>query len=115
MDRLQIRKKNISRKGTSIVNIGWFEFWKKKQSEHSINQGFDGLETFQAKNNAAITLDFQLVDYLHMKSGKIDVVGRPLIERRSRKRSSPETVVRFGFCMYHESQWMQRNWKEWYI
>ena len=47
----------------------------KKRSEHSINQGVDELETFQAKNNAPITLDFQLVDYLHMKSGKIDVVG----------------------------------------
>jgi len=76
----------------------------KKRSEHSINQGVDELETFQAKNNAPITLDVQLVDYLHMKSGKIDVVGRQEIKRTSRKRNSPETVVRFGFCMYHESQ-----------
>jgi len=75
----------------------------KKRSEYSINQGGDELETFQAKKNAPITLDFQLVDYLHMKSGKIDVVGRPQI-KSSRKRSSPETVVRFGFCLYHESQ-----------
>ena len=74
----------------------------KKRSEYSINQGVDELETFQAKNNAPITLDFQLVDYLHMKSGKIDVVGRPQIKRSSRKRNSPETVVRFGFCMYHD-------------
>jgi len=49
----------------------------KKRSEYSINQGVDGLDIFQAKNNAPFTLDFQLVDYLHMKSGKIDVVGRP--------------------------------------
>ena len=76
----------------------------KNRSEYSINQGFDGLESFKAKNNAPITLDFQLVDCLHMKSGKIDVVGRPQIERSSGKRNSPETVVRFGFCMYHESQ-----------
>ena len=62
-----------------------------------------GWKTFQAKNNAPIALDFQLVDYLHMKPGKIDVVGRPQIERSSQKRNSPETVVRFGFCMYHES------------
>ena len=68
-----------------------------------MNQGVDGLESFQAKNNAPITLDFQLVDSLLMKSGKIDVVGRPQIKRSSRKRNSPETVVRFGFCMYHES------------
>jgi len=54
----------------------------KKRSEYSINQGVDGLEIFQAKNNAPITLDFQRVDYLHMKSGKIDVVGRPQIERK---------------------------------
>jgi len=54
-----------------------------KNSEYSINQGVDGLETFQAKNNAPITSDFQLVDYLHMKSGKIDVVGRPQIERKN--------------------------------
>ena len=76
----------------------------KKRSGYSINQGVDELETFQARNNAPITSDFQLVDYLHMKSGKIDVVGRPQIKRISRKRNSPETVVRFGFCMYHESQ-----------
>jgi len=76
----------------------------KKRSESSINQGVDELETFQAKNNAPITLDFQLVVYLHMKSDKIDVVGRPQMKRSSRKRNSPETVVRFGFCMYHESQ-----------
>jgi len=44
------------------------------------HQGVDGLETFQAKNNASFTLDCQLVDYLHMKSGKIDVVGRLQIE-----------------------------------
>ena len=60
----------------------------KKRSEHSINQGFDGLETFQAKNTAPIALDFQLVDFLPVKSGKIDVVGRPQIERSSRKRKS---------------------------
>jgi len=75
----------------------------KKRSEYSINQGVDALETFQAKNNAPITSDFQLVDYLHMKSGKTDVVGRSQIKRSSRKRNSPETVVRFGFCMYHKS------------
>jgi len=40
------------------------------------------LETFQAKSNAPIALVFQLVDYLHMQSGKIDVVGRPQIERK---------------------------------
>jgi len=62
------------------------------------------LETFQAKNNAPITLDFQLVDYLHMKSGKIDVVGTTQIERSSQKRNSPETFVSFGFCILHESQ-----------
>jgi len=76
----------------------------KKRSEYSTNQAVDELETFQAKNNAPITLDFPLVDYLHMKSGEIDVVGRPKIERSSRKRNSTETVVGFGFCMYHESQ-----------
>jgi len=54
----------------------------KKRSEYSINQAIDGLETFQAKKNAPITLDFQLADYLHMESGKIDVVGRPQIERQ---------------------------------
>jgi len=54
----------------------------KKRCEYSINQGVNGLETFQAKNNTPITLDFQLADYLHMKSGKIDVVGRPQIERK---------------------------------
>jgi len=31
------------------------------------------------------------------------VVARPQTNRSSRKRNSPETVVRFGFCMYHES------------
>jgi len=41
------------------------------------------LETFQAKNNAPIALGFQLVDYLHMKSGKTDAVGRQQIERKS--------------------------------
>jgi len=77
----------------------------KKCSKYSINQGVDGLETFQEKNNAPITLGFQLADYLHMKSCKIDVVVTPQIERKSsRKRNSTETVVRFGFCMYHESQ-----------
>jgi len=76
----------------------------KKGSEYSINQGVDELETFQAKNNAPITLDYQLVDYFHMKYGKIDVVGRPQIKRSSRKRNSHETAVRFGFCMYHGSQ-----------
>jgi len=40
------------------------------------------LETFQANNNAPLTLDFQLVEYLHMKSGIIDVVVRPQIERK---------------------------------
>jgi len=54
----------------------------KKRSQYSITQGVDGLETFQAKNNAPTTLGFQLVDYLHMKSGKIDAVGRPQIERK---------------------------------
>ena len=54
----------------------------KKSRKYSINQDVDGLETFQAKNNASITLGFQVVDYLHMKSGKIDVVGRPQIERK---------------------------------
>jgi len=51
----------------------------KNRSEYSINQGFDELETFQTKNNAQITLDFQLVDYLYTRSGKIDVIGRPQI------------------------------------
>jgi len=55
----------------------------KKRSEYSINHDVDGLETFQAKNNAPIASDVQLVDYLHMKSGKIDVVGRPQIERKT--------------------------------
>jgi len=55
----------------------------KKRSEYSINQGVDGLETFQAKNNAPITLGFQLLDDLHVESGKIDAVGRPQIERKN--------------------------------
>jgi len=38
----------------------------KRRSKYSINQGIDGLETFQAKNNATLTLGFQLVDYLHI-------------------------------------------------
>ena len=33
--------------------------------------------------------DFTLVGFLDVKSGKIDVVGRPQIERSSRKRNSP--------------------------
>jgi len=53
----------------------------KKRSEYNISQGVGGLETFQAKNNAPITLDFQLVDYLHIESDKFDVVVRPQIER----------------------------------
>jgi len=70
----------------------------KKRSDYSINQGVVGLETFQAKNNAPITLDFQLVDYLHMKSGKSDVVGgHKSKEKSSQKRNSPETIVRFVF------------------
>jgi len=77
----------------------------KKSRKYSINQDVDGLETFQAKNNASITLGFQVVDYLHMKSGKIDVVGsHKSKEKSSRKRSSTETVVRFVFCVYHGSQ-----------
>jgi len=40
------------------------------------------LETFQAKNNAPIALGFQLVDDLHMKSGKTDAVGRQQIKRK---------------------------------
>jgi len=80
----KFERKNILRKGTSIENIGKFEFWKEqKHSKYSTNQGVDGLETFQAKNNVPITSGFQLVDYLHMKSGKIDVVGRPQIERQN--------------------------------
>jgi len=41
-----------------------------------------------SKNNTPILLDFQLVDFLHLKSGKIDVVSRQQIERSSRKRNS---------------------------
>jgi len=36
---------------------------------------FDGLKTFQAKNNALIILGFELVDCLHMKYGKIEAAG----------------------------------------
>jgi len=105
IDRLQILKKTSCEKAPpSRTLVGLNSERNKKRSEYSINQGAGGLDTFQAKSNAPITLDFQLVDYVHMKSGKIDVVGRPQIERSSRKRNSPETVVRFGFCMYHESQ-----------
>jgi len=57
---------------------------KKKHSEYSIHQGADGLEIFQAKNNAPITLDFDLVDYLHMKSGKL----RWLAGHKSKEKSS---------------------------
>ena len=46
---------------------------------------------------------FNLLIICTWNLAKIDVVGRPQIERSSRKRNSPETVVRFGFCMYHES------------
>ena len=105
IDKLQIRKK-ISREkappSRTLVGLNYER--NKKRSEYTINQGVDELETFQTKNNAQITSDVQLVDYLHMKSGKSDVVGRPQIKRSSRKRNSPETVVRFDFCMYHDSQ-----------
>jgi len=78
-------KEKISREKAppSRTLVGLNSERNKKRSEYSINQGVDGLETFQAKNNAPITLDFQFVDYLHMKSGKIDVVGRPQIKRSS--------------------------------
>jgi len=78
-------KEKISREKAppSRTLVGLNSETNKKRSEYSINQGVDGLETFQAKNNAPITLDFQFVDYLHMKSGKIDVVGRPQIKRSS--------------------------------
>jgi len=103
IDRLQIRKKTSREKAPpSRTLVGLNSERNKKRSEYSINQGAGGLENFQAKSNAPITLDFQLVDYMHMKSGKIDVVGRPQIERSSHKRNFPETVVRFVFCMYHE-------------
>jgi len=36
-----------------------------------------------SKQTPPITFDFQLVDYLRMKFGKIDVVGRPQIERKN--------------------------------
>jgi len=77
-------KEKISREKAppSRTLVGLNSEKNKKCSEYSINQGVDGLETFQAKNNAPITLDFELVDYLHMKSGKINVVGRPQTERK---------------------------------
>ena len=33
VDRLQIRKKNISQKGSSVENIGRFEFWKEQKTQ----------------------------------------------------------------------------------
>ena len=96
IDRLQIRKKkylanrHLHREHFLALNSER----NKTRSEYSINQGVDELETFHAKNNAPITLDFQLVDYILMKSGKIDVVGRPQIKRGSRKRNSPEKIGR---------------------
>jgi len=44
--------------------------------KNNINQGVDGLKTFQAMNNVPIILGFQLVACLHMKFSKIYAVGR---------------------------------------
>ena len=53
----------------------------KNCSKYSVNQGVDGLKTFQAVNNAAIILGFQLVACLHLKFGKIEMlVGYKLKE-----------------------------------
>jgi len=78
----KLKKKSRKNAPPSRTLAGLNSERNKKHTEYSINQGVDRLETFQAKNNAPITLDFQLVNYLHMKSGTIDVVGRPQIERK---------------------------------
>jgi len=106
----KFERKNISRKGTSIENIGRFELWKEQKTQWIQHKpGFDGLETFQAKNSAPITLDFQLVDFLHVKSGKIEVVGRPQIERSSRKRNSTPLRPLLGLVFACTVSWIAMN------
>jgi len=83
----KFERKNISRKGTSIENIGRFEYWKEQKTQwiqHKPRCWWVG--NFPSKEPN--TLDFQLVDFLHVKSGKIDVVGKTQIERNLRKRNS---------------------------
>jgi len=54
----KFERKNISGKAPPSRTLGLNYERNKKRSEYSINQGVDELETFQAKDNAPITLDF---------------------------------------------------------